>query len=316
MRRPYQPFVRGIPPGRRESIARVIESLMFAALGFLGASLCALLILPALNARAERLARRRLEALYPMSIVELTAEKDHLRAEFAVRERQLERRVEEAMAARRAEMEEMGRRIVRIGTLTQEIERRDAHLSEIERDLLATRGNLAQVQSDLVEARTARAAAEEAMRALEAPYQRALAELASLRGEVEASRSGRAEAETARGVAEERVRAARGQVAAAGETVASAAREQIQALEDALADLVSRHAAEAEAARAEIARLHQALKAAGRAAAPPLTAEIAAQNAALERRIAEVADALMQGQVRPEPRLPQATPMPTPAAAG
>ena len=77
-----------------------------------------------------------------------------------------------------------------------------------------------------------------------------------------------------------------------------------------------RHAAEAEAARAEIARLHQALKAAGRAAAPPLTAEIAAQNAALERRIAEVADALMQGQVRPEPRLPQATPMPTPAAAG
>ncbi|MET7247541.1 hypothetical protein ABZT49_29750 [Methylobacterium sp. EM32] len=293
----------------------MIESLMFAALGFLAASLCALLILPALNARAERLTRRRLEALYPMSIVELTAEKDHLRAEFAVRERQLERRVEEAQAARRAEMEEMGRRTVRIGTLTQEIERRDAHLGEIERDLAAARGNLAQVQGELAEARTARAAAEEAMRALEGPYQRALAELAALRGEVEASRSGRAEAEAARGVAEERVRAARGQVAAAGESVASAARQQIQALEDALADLNTRHAAEIEAARAEIARLQSALQEAAWAPSPPPTAEIAAQNAALERRIAEVADALMN-QGRPEPRMPQATPLPTPAAAG
>lgn len=299
---------------------------MFAALGFLAASLCALLVLPALNARAERLTRRRLEALYPMSIVELTAEKDHLRAEFAVRERQLERRVEEAMAARRAEMEEMGRRTVRIGTLTQEIERRDAHLAEIERDLVEARGSLAQGQGELVEARTARAAAEEAMRALEGPYQRALAELTSLRGEVEARRSSQAEAEAARGVAEERVRAARGQVAAAGESVASAAREQIQALEDALADLVTRHAAEAEGARAEIARLQEALEAALSKAAPPPPERIAAENAALERRIAEVADALMQAQGeaqgRPEPRMPPASqlgqpaPRPTPAAAG
>lgn len=298
---------------------------MFAALGFLGASLCALLILPALNARAERLTRRRLEALYPMSIVELTAEKDHLRAEFAVRERQLERRVEEAQAARRGEMEEMGRRTVRIGALTTEIERRDARLAEIERELVEARGGLAQVQGELAEARTARAAAEEAMRALEGPYQRALTELASLRGEAEALSRGQAEAETARGVAEEQARAARGRVAAAGESVASAAREQIQALEDALTDLNARHAAEAEAAQAEIARLREAVRA-GRTPPPE---HIAAENAALERRIAEVADALMQAQ-RAEPRLPQATPLqatpvqatpvpttrPTPAAAG
>src|SRR5688572_6149761 len=75
---------------------RVIEALMFAALGFLVAALIALLIIPAVNARAERLARRRLEALFPLSITELTAEKDHLRAEFAVLQRRLrseERRV-------------------------------------------------------------------------------------------------------------------------------------------------------------------------------------------------------------------------------
>ncbi len=291
---------------------------MFVALGFLGASLCALLVLPALNARAERLTRRRLEALYPMSIVELTAEKDHLRAEFAVRERQLERRVEEAQAARQAEMEETGRRTVRLGTLATEIERRDARLAELERDLVEARGGLARGEGELAEARTARAAAEEAMRALEGPYQRALSDLATLRAELEAVSRGQAEAETARGVAEEQVRAARGKVAEAGESVATAARGQIQALENALADLTTRHAA-------EIARLQEAVRAAG---TPP--AEIASQNALLERRIAEVADALMRGQdtghdkgqSRPEPRMPPATtlspaaPRTAPATAG
>ncbi|BAQ48047.1 MULTISPECIES: hypothetical protein [Methylobacterium] len=286
----------------------MIESLMFVALGFLGASLCALLVLPALNARAERLTRRRLEALYPMSIVELTAEKDHLRAEFAVRERQLERRVEEAQATRQAEMEETGRRTVRLGALTAEIERRDARLAELERDLIEARGGLARGEGELAEARTARAAAEEAMRALEGPYQRALSDLATLRQELETVSRGQAEAETARGIAEEQVRAARGRVAEAGESVATAARGQVQALEDALADLTARHAAEIEGARAEIARLQEAVRTAG---TPP--AEIANQNALLERRIAEVADALMQGreivQGRPEPRMPPATPL-------
>ncbi|WP_288580685.1 hypothetical protein [uncultured Methylobacterium sp.] len=303
----------------------MIESLMFVALGFLGASLCALLVLPALNARAERLTRRRLEALYPMSIVELTAEKDHLRAEFAVRERQLERRVEEAQATRQAEMEETGRRTVRLGALTAEIERRDARLAELERDLIEARGGLARGEGELAEARTARAAAEEAMRALEGPYQRALFDLATLRQELETVSRGQAEAETARGIAEEQVRAARGRVAEAGESVATAARGQVQALEDALADLTARHAAEIEGARAEIARLQEAVRTAG---TPP--AEIANQNALLERRIAEVADALMQGrgtgqetvQGRPEPRMPPATPLspsaprPAPAPAG
>jgi hypothetical protein len=76
----------------------VIESVMVFALGFLAAALISLLIIPAVNARAERLARRRAEALFPMSISELTAEKDHLRAEFAVLQRKLERQAEDALA--------------------------------------------------------------------------------------------------------------------------------------------------------------------------------------------------------------------------
>ena len=90
---------------------------MIAAIGFLAAALIALLIIPAVNARAERLARRRVEALFPLSISELTAEKDHLRAEFAVTQRRLERKAEEALAAKRQDMEELGRRAVRVEAL-------------------------------------------------------------------------------------------------------------------------------------------------------------------------------------------------------
>ena len=57
---------------------------MIFALGFLAASLCGLLLLPALNARAARLERRRAEARLPLSPAEIAAERDFLRAQFAL----------------------------------------------------------------------------------------------------------------------------------------------------------------------------------------------------------------------------------------
>ena len=62
---------------------------MIFALGFLAASLCGLLLLPAVNARAARLSRRRIEARLPLSLSEVAAEKDYLRAQFAVTQRRL-----------------------------------------------------------------------------------------------------------------------------------------------------------------------------------------------------------------------------------
>src|ERR687893_2010865 len=101
---------------------------MIFALGFVAASLIALLIIPAINARAERLARRRAEALFPMSISELTAEKDHLRAEFAVLQRRIERKAEDALAFKHQSMEELGRRAVRIEALETTLTERDQHI--------------------------------------------------------------------------------------------------------------------------------------------------------------------------------------------
>src|ERR671913_2346342 len=105
---------------------------MIFALGFLTAGLIALAVLPAVNARAERLARRRVEAQFPLSISELTAEKDHLRAEFAVVQRRLERKAEEALADKHKDMEELGRRAVRIEALETELAAREERISELE----------------------------------------------------------------------------------------------------------------------------------------------------------------------------------------
>src|SRR3954468_19170473 len=115
---------------------------MIFALGFLTAALFALVILPALNARAERLARRRVEAQFPLSITELTAEKDHLRAEFAVMQRRIERKAEEAQAVKYQSMEELGRRAMRIEALETTLAERDQSLSGRETDLSETRSRL------------------------------------------------------------------------------------------------------------------------------------------------------------------------------
>ena len=108
---------------------------MYFALGFLAAALIALLIIPAINARADRLARRRAEAMFPLSISELTAEKDHLRAEFAVLQRRTERRAEEALSVKHRSMEELGRRAVRIEALETELAERDSLIADLRTSL-------------------------------------------------------------------------------------------------------------------------------------------------------------------------------------
>ncbi|CAH1660516.1 MULTISPECIES: hypothetical protein [unclassified Chelatococcus] len=71
-----------------------VEAAMLFALGFLAAALLVAMLLPAFNRRAQRLMRRRLESQLPLTRQEIFAERDHLRAEFAVAVRRLERETE------------------------------------------------------------------------------------------------------------------------------------------------------------------------------------------------------------------------------
>lgn len=68
----------------------MIEYAMFAALGFLVASMLAVLFAGPFWNRAARLTRKRLEATMPMSLADIQADKDQLRAQYAVELRRLE----------------------------------------------------------------------------------------------------------------------------------------------------------------------------------------------------------------------------------
>ena len=68
----------------------MIQAVMLITLGFLVASLIGVLVAPSLWSRAYRLSRKRLERTLPLSISEIEATQDQLRASYAVRLRRLE----------------------------------------------------------------------------------------------------------------------------------------------------------------------------------------------------------------------------------
>src|SRR3569623_3181587 len=72
-----------------------IESVMYFALGALASGLVMLMIMPAVWRRAVRLTRKRIEAATPITLAEFRADKDQLRAEYALSTRRLEMNVEQ-----------------------------------------------------------------------------------------------------------------------------------------------------------------------------------------------------------------------------
>jgi chromosome segregation ATPase len=163
----------------------VVETIMIFALGVAAATLIALIFIPAITARADRLARRRAEALFPLSVEELTAEKDHLRAEFAVLQRQIERKAEEAFAVKHQSMEELGRRAVRIEALETGVSERDTVIANLQADLADTRARLATTEDELAGTRASLAGTRDTLAAIENAHRKTLDELAGTRSELD-----------------------------------------------------------------------------------------------------------------------------------
>src|ERR1051326_9354344 len=88
----------------------MIEPIMYVGLGFLVASLAALIILPFVHARAVRLTMRRLEAATPLSMAEIQADKDQLRAEFAMSTRRLEMSVDKLKTKTTSQLAGVGKK--------------------------------------------------------------------------------------------------------------------------------------------------------------------------------------------------------------
>ncbi|MCM5555013.1 hypothetical protein [Pleomorphomonas sp. NRK KF1] len=68
----------------------MIETVLIFLAGMLTAGLGALLLMPAINSRAVRLYRRRLDQQLPRSVAEMAAAKDAIRAEMAARMARIE----------------------------------------------------------------------------------------------------------------------------------------------------------------------------------------------------------------------------------
>ena len=103
---------------------------MLVALGFLAASLLGLLLASAFWGRAVRLTTARIKQSLPVSEQEIQADRDRLRAEYAIKVHKLETHLDQAKLARARQLVELNRRDASISTLETNIGELKAALEE------------------------------------------------------------------------------------------------------------------------------------------------------------------------------------------
>ena len=197
----------------------MIEPIMYFGIGFLVSALLGLLFVPLVHNRAVRLTMRRLEAATPLSIAEIRADKDQLRAEFAMSTRRLEMSVDQMKAKTTTQLAELAKKSDAINQLKKELGEKTAAIFALESRDKALRDQLRDSEqefelktSSLYEAERTLADKETGLekviaelgeRSLAADNQRV--ELAAARMQIEAMRLSVGEAERAVKGAEERL---------------------------------------------------------------------------------------------------------------
>jgi chromosome segregation ATPase len=140
----------------------VIENAMYFTLGFLAAALLAIAIGPAFWHRAVRLTKRRIEAATPVTLAEFRADKDKLRAEFAITLRKHQLKIDalrnqisgnvvaldKAMTELAALRTERDEQFAAIGSLQTREQELVARIRDIERDSAALAARLRQADED------------------------------------------------------------------------------------------------------------------------------------------------------------------------
>ena len=187
----------------------MIEPAMYFGIGFLVAALLGLLFIPLVHNRAVRLTMKRLEAATPLSIAEIRADKDQLRAEFAMSTRRLEMSVAQMKTKTTTQLAELGKKTDAINQLKKELgektatifalEARDKTLREqlraTEEEFGIKTGALREAERGLAdkESELVKLVAEVGDHSITADHQRV--ELAALRTQVEAMKVSVAEYE-------------------------------------------------------------------------------------------------------------------------
>lgn len=110
----------------------MVEPIMYLAIGFLVSMLVGLMILPLVHNRAVRLTTRRLEAATPLSMAEIQADKDQLRAEFAMSARRLEMSVDQLKNKTTSQLAELGKKSDAINRMKLELGEKNATIFALE----------------------------------------------------------------------------------------------------------------------------------------------------------------------------------------
>jgi chromosome segregation ATPase len=110
----------------------MIEPIMYFGIGFLVAALLGLVVVPLVHGRAVRLTMRRLEAATPLSMAEIQADKDQLRAEFAMSTRRLEMSVEQLKNRAVSQLSELSKKADAINRLKVELGEKTATILALE----------------------------------------------------------------------------------------------------------------------------------------------------------------------------------------
>src|SRR5882724_2922300 len=136
----------GIIPGGRPPF--MIEPIMFFGIGFFVASLFGLVLIPLVHNRAVRLTMKRLEAATPLSMAEIQADKDQLRAEFAMSTRRLELSVEQMKAKTTSQLAELGKKTDAINRLKVELGEKTAAIFSLEAREKSLKDQLSATESE------------------------------------------------------------------------------------------------------------------------------------------------------------------------
>ncbi len=108
----------------------MIQAILLIALGFLAASLIGVLLAPSLWNRAARLTKKKLESTLPLTLSEIEAAQDQLRASYAVRLRRLETALASAKQKAANQLVDNSRLQMQIAALKDQIGDLDMKLSE------------------------------------------------------------------------------------------------------------------------------------------------------------------------------------------
>ena len=137
----------------------MIEQGIYFALGCIVIALAALAFAPFFWRRALRLSRRRLQLQIPLSMQEILAERDGLRAEFAVERLRIERAMERVQLSKGADMAAIGRHSVAAARLADKVaalrlleQAQDVEIKRLSRESIATNAEAGALQVELFDA--------------------------------------------------------------------------------------------------------------------------------------------------------------------